>query len=91
MAEGGPWDIGAGLFRLVCVLSIIGMAIIFFIAIQPPNDKVLYITIGFVILTAILWYGFENRRFQGPPIGDEIAKRQAAIEAAEVAFGETGH
>jgi amino acid transporter len=89
--KAGPWNLGAGLFKLVCVLSIIGMAIIFFIAIQPPNDKVLYITIGFVILTAILWYGFENRRFRGPPIGDEIAKRQAAIKAAEVAVGETGH
>ncbi|MEP9387974.1 amino acid permease [Mesorhizobium sp. KR9-304] len=86
----GPWNLGAGLFKLVCVLSIIGMVIIFYIAIQPPNDKVFWITVGFVILTAILWYGFENRRFQGPPIGEEIAKRQAAIKAAEVAVGETG-
>lgn len=88
--QAGPWNLGAGLFKLVCVLSIIGMAIIFYIAIQPPNDKVFWITIGFVILTAILWYGFENRRFQGPPIGDQIAKRQAAIKAAERAVGETG-
>jgi amino acid transporter len=86
----GPWNLGAGLFRLVCVLSIIGMAIILFIAVQPPNDKVLLITIGFLILTAVLWLGFENRRFRGPPIGDEIARRQAAIKAAEQAVGETG-
>ncbi len=87
----GPWDLGAGLFKLVCVLSIIGMVIILFIAVQPPNDKVLGITIGFLILTAVLWFGFENRRFQGPPIGDEIAKRAAEIAAAERAVGETGH
>ena len=49
------------------------------------------ITIGFLVLTAVLWFGFENRRFQGPPIGEEIAKRQAAIKAAEQAVGETGH
>jgi hypothetical protein len=30
----------------------------------------------------------ENRRFQGPPVGDAIAKRQAAIAAAERAIGE---
>ncbi|TIU39343.1 MAG: amino acid permease, partial [Mesorhizobium sp.] len=74
-----------------CILSIIGMAIIFYIAVQPPNDKVLYITIGFIILTAVLWFGFENRRFQGPPIGEQIAARQAAIKAAEQAVGETGN
>jgi amino acid transporter len=88
--KAGPWDLGAGLFKLVCALSIVGMAIIFYIAVQPPNDKVFWIVIGFIILTAVLWFGFENRRFQGPPIGDEIAKRQAAIAAAEKAVGETG-
>ena len=31
---------------------------------------------------------FENRRFQGPPIGDMIKKRQAEILAAEKAVGE---
>ncbi|RUV39625.1 MULTISPECIES: amino acid permease [unclassified Mesorhizobium] len=87
----GPWNLGGGLFKLFCVLSLVGMVIIFYIAIQPPNDKVLYITIGFIVLTAVLWFGFENRRFKGPPIGDQIAKRQAAIAAAELAVGETGH
>ena len=66
------------------------MILIFVIGIQPPNDWALYITVGFFILTAIVWFGFENRRFQGPPLGDIIAKRQAAIAAAEKAVGETG-
>lgn len=86
----GPWAMSAGLFKLMCVLSIVGMAIIFFIAVQPPNDKVLWIVIGFVVLTAVLWFAFENKRFQGPPIGEEIKKRAAAIAAAEKAVGETG-
>ncbi len=84
----GPWDIGAGLFRLVCLLAIAGMGVILFIAIQPPNDKVLPITLGFIVLSLILWFTVENRRFQGPPIGDEIAKRQAVILAAEKVVGE---
>ena len=33
------------------------------------------------VLTAIVWFGFENRRFKGPPIGDMIAKRAAEIAA----------
>ena len=86
--KAGPWDMGAGMFKLVCVLSIIGMAIILFIAVQPPNDKVLWIVIGFLVLTAALWFGVENKRFKGPPIGDEIKRRQAEIAKREARFGE---
>ena len=64
------------------------MALIFVLGIQPPNQWALYITVGFLVLTALVWFGFGSRRFQGPPIGDMIAKRQAAIAAAEKAVGE---
>ena len=84
----GPWDLGPGLFKLFAVLSIMAMALIFYLGIQPPNDWALSITVGFLILTGIIWFAFENRRFQGPPIGDVIAKRQAEIAAAEAAIGE---
>ena len=84
----GPWDLGTGLFKLVCVLSLISMAVIFFIGIQPPNDWALEITIGFIVLSLIIWVLFENRRFKGPPIGADIAQRQAEIKAAEAAVGE---
>ena len=84
----GPWAMGAGLFKLTCLLSVVGMAIIFFIAIQPPNDKVLYIVIGFLVLAAALWFGVENKRFKGPPMGEEIKRRQAEIAKKEAAFGE---
>jgi hypothetical protein len=30
--------------------------------------------------------GFENRRFTGPPIGADIARRRADIARAEAAF-----
>jgi amino acid transporter len=84
----GPWDIGIPMFRLFAVLSVLCMALIIYIAVQPPNDKVLWITLAFLVLTAIIWVLFENKRFQGPPIGEEIKKRQAAILAAEKAVGE---
>ena len=64
------------------------MAIIFVIGVQPPNQWALYITIGFLVLTGIIWFAFEKRRFLGPPIGDMIAKRQGDIAAAERAVGE---
>lgn len=84
----GPWNMGRGIFTLFAILSVISMILIFVIGVQPPNDKALWITIGFFILTAIVWFGFESRRFKGPPIGDMIAKRQAEIAAAEKAVGE---
>jgi amino acid transporter len=83
----GPWNIGRGAFSLFAVLSIVSMVLIFVIGVQPPNDWALNITIGFLIVTGIVWLAFERRRFQGPPIGDMIAKRQAEIAAAEAALG----
>ncbi|HZP20361.1 MAG TPA: amino acid permease [Bauldia sp.] len=84
----GPWNLGRGVFTLFAVLSVAAMILIFIIGVQPPNDWALYITVGFFILTAIVWFAFENRRFKGPPIGDMIARRQAEIAAAEKAVGE---
>jgi amino acid transporter len=84
----GPWNLGRGVFTLFAVLSIISMIIIIVIGVQPPNDKALWIVVGFFILTAIVWFGFEQRRFKGPPMGEIIAARQAAIAEAEKAVGE---
>ena len=68
------------------------MILIFVIGIQPPNDWALYITVGFFVLTRDRLVRLRERsRFQGPPLGDIIARRQAAIKAAEQAVGETGH
>jgi amino acid transporter len=86
----GPWDLGRPVFTVFAVLSVISMVLIFVIGIQPPNDWALYITVGFFLLTAVVWFGFERRRFQGPPIGDVISRRQAEIEKAEQAVGEKG-
>jgi amino acid transporter len=82
----GPWDLGAGVFKLFAFLSIVAMVLIFVIGVQAPNDMALKITIGFLILTAVVWIALENRRFRGPPIGDMIARKQAEIAAAEAAL-----
>ncbi len=46
-----------------------------------------YYSLGFLIVLAALWLVSENKRFKGPPMGAEIAKRQSAIAAAEKALG----
>ena len=83
----GPWSMGRALYSIVAVLVILSMILIFIIGIQPPNQWALNITIGFVVITAIVWFAFENRRFQGPPVGDMIKKKQAEIAAIEAKFG----
>ena len=40
------------------------------------------------VLLVVLWFGVESRRFKGPPIGADIARRAAEIAAAEKAVGE---
>lgn len=84
----GPWNLGEGVFKLFAVLSILAMILIFVLGVQPPNGPALYVTVGFLVLTGIVWFGFEKRRFKGPPIGDEVARRQAEISAAEKAVGQ---
>jgi amino acid transporter len=46
----------------------------------------IWYTVGFAIFLVVLWFGLENKRFKGPPMGAEIAKRQAAIAARESAL-----
>ena len=86
----GPWAMSAGVYKLVTVLAVVGMAVILFIAVAPPNERVLYVVLGFIALALVLWFALENRRFEGPPTGDRIAKRAAVIKAAEAAVGERG-
>lgn len=45
-----------------------------------------YYSIGFMVFLAAIWFGLENRRFKGPPIGDEIIRRQAIIAVQEKAL-----
>lgn len=83
----GPWTIGRW-YRPVAALCILICALLIFIGVQPPNDKALGVTIGALVATAIVWFAYERRRFQGPPQGVMIQQRQSEIEAAERALDE---
>ncbi len=83
----GPFQLGT-LYRPIAVLCIIGCAVLIFIGIQPPNGQALTVTIAALVVALVVWFGFERRRFAGPPIGDIANRRRAEIEAAERAVGE---
>ena len=69
----GPWDMGP-VFRVVALLVALSAVLILFLGVQPPNDAALQITLGFLALTAVVWFGFERRRFKGPPVASMTAK-----------------
>jgi amino acid transporter len=91
LAEGktwttfGPFRLGAW-SRPLAVITVLGVVLIAFIGLQPPNDILVGYAVGLVVLLALGWFLSERRRFAGPPIGDVIARRQAEIVAAEQAL-----
>ena len=66
----GPWSMGRAAFCLTALLSVASMLGIFILGVQPPNQLALKVTIGFVLLSVLVWFAFERRRFQGPPRPD---------------------
>lgn len=91
LAEGKGWTT-FGPFRLgvwskpLAAVTVLGVLLIAFIGLQPPNDILVSYAIGLVVLLALGWFVSERRRFVGPPIGETIARRQAVIAAAEQAL-----
>ncbi|MBS0251765.1 MAG: amino acid permease [Proteobacteria bacterium] len=93
-AEGKSWT-DFGPFRLgiwskpLALISMAGVLVLMYAGIQPPFDILINYAIGLIVLLLVLWFGIESRRFKGPPLGAEIAQRQAEIAAAERAVGES--
>jgi hypothetical protein len=88
LAEGKSWNkkgpFNLGVFsKPAAVLAVIGGLILAWTGFQPPNEKVLYLTIGLIVAQVALWYGLERRRFEGPPTGERILQRQAQIAEIE--------
>jgi hypothetical protein len=75
LAEGGKWQrkgpfhLG-GWSRLVALLAILGGAVLIWVGIQPPNDKVLTLLLALGAFLLVYWWVLGERgRFRGPPQG----------------------
>ncbi len=91
----GPFRLGA-LSKPFAVIVMVGTVVITVaghvfvpsIAADPVANTgfvpgLAYYSIGFLLFLIALWFGVENKRFKGPPVGEEISKRQAAIAEQE--------
>ncbi len=83
----GPFNLG-GFYPVIAVLALAGGVVLLYIGIQPPNDQALSVTLIALAVTALVWFGLERRRFQGPPLGKLSAEQLAEIAAREQAVGE---
>jgi amino acid transporter len=73
LAEGktwthkGPFDLGVW-SKPVALAAVVGGGVLAVVGMLPPNDKVLYLTIGLLVGMALYWWVLgERNRFKGPP------------------------
>ncbi len=98
--EFGPFRLGTW-SKPFAIVTIIGVVILAYAGTQPPFNPIILplfpdlvfplnqLTNPLIFLAVALalgWFLSENKRFKGPPIGAEIAKRQALIAAREKAL-----
>jgi ethanolamine ammonia-lyase small subunit/amino acid transporter len=62
----GPWDLGRW-YRPLAITSLLGCGTLIVIGMQPPNERSIWVVGGMALLLAVAWFGFERRRFPGPP------------------------
>lgn len=74
----GPWTIGRW-YRPVALLCVLGCGLIIYVGIQPPNHKALGIVVVSLVAAGVIWFGYERKRFQGPPAGLLSQKRDAEV------------
>jgi len=81
--EKGPFDLKA-FSKPVAVLAVLGGAILAFVGMKPPNDKVLWLVVGLTVVLLFSWWVAGVRKsFAGPP---GIAKDDSAVDVPEAAF-----
>jgi amino acid transporter len=64
----GPFNLGAPLYRSLALISVLGVAVLVWIGVQPPNDKALTVTAATVALLAAAWWLGVRKAFRGPPV-----------------------
>jgi amino acid transporter len=81
----GPFDLGGPLYKLIGVISIIGVAAVMWAGIQPPNAAALPVTAGLAVILALAWHLGIKKVFLGPPevLGMEPTSNSVVTSGAE--------
>jgi amino acid transporter len=64
----GPFAMNRGLFKSLAAVSVLGVLLLVWIGIQPPNEKALGVTLVTTSLLLAGWWLGIRKRFRGPPV-----------------------
>jgi amino acid transporter len=82
----GPFNLGAW-SKPFALLGTVGALVLAYVGMQPPNEKVAYVTVALLLALLVIWFVFGVRKhFAGPPIGKRIAERQSHMGEIEAEF-----
>ena len=82
----GFWQSMEGRMPVGLVFGLLTAAVVYYFWHVPGENFGLYAAIVVAVIMAVLIFVLKGKRFAGPPIGGEIAKRQAIIAAQEKAL-----
>ena len=67
----GPFNL-KGLSKPIAILAVLGGSVLAYVGMQPPNEKVFYLTLIMLGVMAVFWFLLgEKKRFTGPPKMDK--------------------
>jgi amino acid transporter len=64
----GPFDLGPRVFRALAAIAVLGVLVLVWIGVQPPNERALGATLAAVGLLAAAWWLGARATFSGPPV-----------------------
>ena len=80
----GPFVLPEPIFKSLAAISVLGVLVVVWIGVQPPNGKALIVTSATIgVLIAAWWLGV-RRSFPGPPVLS-VASQTTAPAAGEKA------
>ncbi len=79
----GPFSLGVW-SKPIAIAAVVGGSILVWVGMQPPNEKVMYLTLGLLLILAIYWWALgERNRFKGPPLAKELT-HESDVPAPDV-------
>jgi hypothetical protein len=64
----GPFALPKVVFKSLAVFSVLGVLLLVWIGIQPPNGKALVVTSATIVILFAAWWAGVRKSFRGPPI-----------------------
>lgn len=78
----GPFSLGPALFKILAIISVLGVLLLIWIGIQPPNQKALWVSAITFASVTILWWSGIRKYFRGPPSTSVVSQSESQSDGA---------